>query len=109
MKPTRGTAFKLWLACTLALPLLWIMQLGQGLFGSAERSVEMATALDACGNALLGGTFRMTISERAGLAQIQGKRWARFAVSLIDALFYSGHCADEAMDWLRDKGKLHGD
>jgi hypothetical protein len=104
MKPTRRTAFKLWLACTLVLPALWFMQLMQGLFGSPTRSINMAVALDQQGNALFGGDPRMTISERAGLAQMDGKRWARLAVPLIDALFGAGHCADEAADYLKNQG-----
>ena len=66
-----GAELELWLLCTGVLPLLWLMQGLQGLLGSPSRSVNMAVAIDACGNALLGGDPRMTISERTGLARWQ--------------------------------------
>ena len=100
LNPERVRALKLWLACTLVLPVLWVMQLMQGLFGSPERSINMACALDACGNALFGGDFRMTISERVGLAALAGKRWAPPVARLIDAAFGAGHCAEQANKWM---------
>ena len=100
LNPARTRALKLWLACTLVLPVLWLMQLGQALLGNTTRSINMACALDACGNALFGGDFRMTISERVGLAVLAGKRWAPPVARLIDALFGAGHCAEQARNWM---------
>ena len=71
---TAVRALKLWLLCTVFLAPLWLMQGMQALLGSPARSINMACALDACGNALFGGDFRMTISERVGLAVLAGKR-----------------------------------
>lgn len=96
----RQRALKLWLLCTLCLPLLWLMQLLQALFGSVERSLNMAFSLDTCGNALFGGDPRMTISERTGLALMEGKRWARIVTSVIDYFFGADHCRTEALSWL---------
>lgn len=103
LNPERVRALKLWLACTLVLPVLWVMQLMQGLFGSPDRSINMACALDQQGNALFGGDPRMTISERAGIAAMAGKRWGLLSAKLIDAVFGDGHCAEEAQDWLKLK------
>jgi hypothetical protein len=100
VNPDRIRSLKLWLACTAVLPVLWIMQLLQGLFGSTSRSINMAVALDQQGNALLGGDPRMTLSERSGLARMAGKRWAKTAVPLIDAVFGRGHCHSEAVNWM---------
>ena len=100
LNPERVRALKLWLACTLVLPVLWVMQLMQGLFGSPERSVNMARALDQQGNALFGGDPRMSISERTGLAAMAGKRWGMLAEKLIDAVFGEGHCAEQARNWM---------
>ena len=36
----------------------WKNQLGQAMLGNTERSINMACALDACGNALFGGDPR---------------------------------------------------
>ena len=105
MSRTRRRAILLWCVCTLVVPALWIMQGLQALFGSPERSVRMAFAKDACGNAMFGGDFRMTISERVGLAAMQGKRWAPPVARIIDAAFGAGHCADEARQWLLKYGK----
>lgn len=105
MNSERLRALKLWIACTVVLPILWIMQLGQALLGNTERSINMACALDACGNALFGGDFRMTISERVGLAAMAGKRWAPPVARIIDAAFGAGHCADEARQWILKYGK----
>jgi hypothetical protein len=96
----RLRALVLWLACTAVLPLLWIMQLLQAIAGNPERSINMAAAIDSCGNALFGGEPDMTLSERVGLARMSGKRYSRVAVTVIDALFGKGHCAAEAQEWL---------
>lgn len=101
MNPSRIRALKLWLLCTLVLPILWLMQLLQGLFGSPERSLNMAFSLDTCGNALFGGDPRMTLSERTGLAVMQGKRWARAVAPVIDLFFGPDHCRDEAVQWIK--------
>ena len=98
---TRKHALKLWLLCTLCLPLLWIMQGLQALFGSPERSIGMAFAQDACGNALFGGDPRQSISERTGLALMLGKRWARIVAPVIDHFFGQNHCREEAVQWLK--------
>jgi hypothetical protein len=100
MSTTRRRALALWLLCTLVIPLLWLMQLLQGVFGSPERSINMAVSLDTCGNALLGGNPRQTISERTGLALIEGKRWARIVAPVIDYFFGPDHCRQEARVWL---------
>jgi hypothetical protein len=81
------------------------MQIGQALAGSAERSINMATAIDQCGNALFGGDPDQTISARVGIAQLDGKPWAWFAASIIDTAFGDGHCLENANDWL----KTHAD
>lgn len=98
----RGVMVLLWLLCMVALPLLAVMQLLQGLFGSTARSLAMATAIDQCGNALFGGDPTMTISARTGLGFAEGLRWAKVLRPVIDALFGSGHCAAEAQQY-RDK------
>lgn len=95
MVTSRKTALLLWLLCTLALPVLWIMQLLQALFGSPERSIRMAVAFDASGNALLGGDQLMTISTRTGRALKEGKRWAKIAAPIIDYFFGKDHCASQ--------------
>lgn len=97
---TAVRALKLWLLCTVFLAPLWLMQGMQAMLGSPARSINMACALDACGNALFGGDFRMTISERVGLAVLAGKRWAPPVARLIDALFGAGHCAEQARNWM---------
>lgn len=101
MSTTRCRALKLWLLCTLFLPLLWLMQLLQALFGSVERSLNMAFSLDTCGNALFGGDPRMSISERTGLALMAGKRWAKIVAPLIDHFFGKNHCREEAVQWIK--------
>ncbi len=101
MRTTRHRAIALWLLCTLVIPMLWLMQGLQALFGSPERSIRMAFAQDACGNALFGGDPRMSISERTGLGVMQGKRWARVVAPLIDAFFGKNHCRDEAVQWIK--------
>lgn len=100
MSTTRRRAIALWLLCTLVIPLLWLMQGLQALFGSPERSIRMAFAQDACGNALFGGDPRMSISERTGLGVMQGKRWARAVAPVIDYFFGHDHCRQEARVWL---------
>lgn len=100
----RCRALKLWALCTLCLPLLWLMQLLQGVFGSPERSINMAVSLDTCGNALFGGDPRMTISERTGLAVMAGKRWGQIVAPVIDYFFWPDHCRKEAESWVK-KGK----
>lgn len=99
ISPTRRRALVLWALCTLCLPLLWIMQLLQGLFGSPSRSINMAISLDTCGNALTGGDPRMTLSERTGLAVMDGKRWGLLAAPVIDTFFGKDHCREEALLW----------
>lgn len=100
VSPDRRRALKLWLLCTLAIPLLWLMQLLQGVFGTPARSINMAVSLDTCGNALFGGDPRQTISERTGCALLEGKRWARLAAPVIDYFFGKDHCRQEARVWL---------
>jgi hypothetical protein len=100
MQPTRRNALLLWLVCTPVFPILWMMQGLQAIFGNPERSVNMALAIDSCGNALFGGDFRMTISERTGLALIAGKRWGRIAAPVIDFFFGENHCRIEGEQWL---------
>jgi len=100
MSTTRRRAIALWLLCTLVIPLLWLMQLLQGVLGSPERSINMAVSLDTCGNALLGGNPRQTLSERTGLALLEGKRWARIVAPVIDYFFGKDHCRQEARVWL---------
>ncbi len=94
---SRAIAVLLWGLCTVALPVLWVMQLMQALFGSVDRSIRMAVAHDQCGNALFGGIPTMTISARTGLALREGKRWARIVAPVIDFFFGEGHCAGEAL------------
>lgn len=101
MSPARRRALKLWLLCTVFLLPLWLMQLLQGLFGNPERSINMAFSLDTCGNALFGGDPRMSISERTGLALMQGKRWAQIVAPCIDFFFGQHHCREEAVKWLK--------
>ena len=96
---TRFRAIILWLLCTAVLPLLWIMQGLQGLFGSPERSINMALAQDQCGNALFGGDPGQSISERTGLAAMEGKRWAKITAPCIDFFFGQNHCYDSALAW----------
>ncbi len=100
MNTTRRRAIALWLLCTLVIPLLWLMQLLQGVLGSPERSINMAVSLDTCGNALLGGNPRQTLSERTGLALLEGKRWARIVAPVVDYFFGHDHCRQEARVWL---------
>ena len=97
---SRRRAVALWLICTLVIPLLWLMQGLQALFGSVDRSINMAVSLDTFGNTLLGGNPRQTISERTGLALLEGKRWARLVAPVIDYFFGKDHCRQEARGWL---------
>ena len=99
--PDRIRALKLWALCSACLPVLWLMQLLQALFGSVERSLNMAFSLDTCGNALFGGDPRMSISERTGLAVMAGKRWGRIVAPIIDFFFGPDHCREEAVQWLK--------
>ncbi len=103
MSADRRRALLLWLLCSLCLPILWVMQLMHGALGSPARSINMAAALDACGNALFGGDFRMTISERTGLALIERKRWARIVAPCIDVFFGPDHCLTEARQWIAQR------
>ena len=102
----RKRAVKLWILCTVCLPVLCLMQLLQGLFGSVERSINMACSLDTCGNALFGGDYRQTISERVGVALIEGERWAKIVAPCIDYFFGPQHCLDHGRAYLACNSRL---
>ena len=91
---TRRRLLLLWMLCAAIAPLLVLAMLAQSIFGSVTRAQAMAIAFDECGNAMLGGDARETISRRAGLALIAGKRWGRIAVPIIDRIFGAGHCSE---------------
>ena len=93
---TRIKLLALWLICASAAPALIIAMLAQVLAGSITRAKSMAIAFDECGNALLGGGSRETISCRAGLAVTAGKRWGMIVAPVIDWFFGAGHCASNA-------------
>lgn len=93
---TRRQLLALWLLCAIAAPLLVLAMLVQSIAGSSTRARSMAVAFDECGNALLGGDARETISRRTGLAVIAGKQWAILAAPCIDYIFGAGHCAENA-------------
>jgi len=99
MQYTRWTAIKLWILCLVAVIPLLILQILQALFGSPDRSVNMALSMDECGNSLLGGVQYMTISARTGLGVIAGLRWAKIVAPIIDFFFGSGHCASAAASY----------
>lgn len=94
--PGRFTLVKLWVLCVLIAPFLLVLQLGQALFGSPSRSFKMALALDAVGNALLGGEPTMTVSTRVGNGLKRGEPWATPAAKFIDMIFGKNHCLDNA-------------
>ena len=96
-KINRWTAFLFWLACTVILPVLWLMQLLQALFGSVARSHRMALAIDMCANALLGGRYPETISHRVGVHLLAGAAWAKPVAAFIDFFFGENHCREAAM------------
>lgn len=93
----RGEAVLLWLLCSVFVPGLVVMQLLQAALGDPERSRRMALAIDMCGNALLGGDPRETISARTGRNLIAGKRWARIVAPVIDFFFGENHCRNAAL------------
>jgi|GEM_PF-956025 len=92
----RGNALLLWAVCTLFIPLLWVMQLLQALFGSPDRAHKMAVAIDENGNALFGGDPGMSISCRTGLALKANSAWAERVAPCIDFFFGKNHCINTA-------------
>jgi hypothetical protein len=93
----RITAFFLWVLCALALPILCIMQLLQGVCGDVRRSKSMAVAIDSCANALFGGLPNDTISARTGRGVMKGYKWAVRVAPIIDFFFGRNHCMIEAI------------
>jgi hypothetical protein len=96
LMPIRLRLFFIWLLCAIVVPILIIAMLLQALWGSTTRAQSMAVALDECGNSLLGGDARETISKRTGLALIAGKRWGKIAAPFIDSIFGPNHCLNAA-------------
>lgn len=92
----RPKLFILWLLCLIVTPILIFMMLLELIAGSLDRAQRMANAFDACGNALLGGSEKMTISERTGNGLIQKLPWAERVAPIIDYFFGKGHCISKA-------------
>ncbi len=92
----RISALLLWAICSVALPILWVMQLLQGLLGDVRRSRYMAVAIDSCANALFGGLPNDTISARTGRGVIAGYGWAIKVAPMIDFFFGENHCKNES-------------
>ena len=92
----RLSAVLLWSICSIALPILWVMQLLQGLLGDVRRSRSMAVAIDSCANALFGGLPNDTISARTGRGVNDGIKWAIKVAPIIDFFFGKDHCKNEA-------------
>ena len=91
----RIKALKLWLACALALIPLCLMQLLQAAFGSTDRSLRMAVAVDQMANALFGGSEDETLSARTHRNQ-----WTR-AEALINKIFGDPeHCRNSYLSEL---------
>ena len=80
----------------LIMPLLTIFLLLEGMCGNAQRAYNMELAIDCCGNALFGGSPKVSISNRTGLGVIAGYKWAIRLAPVIDFFFGVGHCADAA-------------
>lgn len=95
---SRARLFTLWVLCVAVTPVLLMAMLVQTVAGARERALNMAVAFDQSGNALFGGDPRQTISTRTGRALLAGKRWARIAAPVVDALFGAGHCLSHAND-----------
>lgn len=93
---SRAKLLLVWFLCAALLPLVMLAMLEQTVFGSTDRALSMAFALDTCGNALFGGSRGETISTRTGNALIRGQRWAKVAAPVIDFLFGKGHCLANA-------------
>jgi len=93
---TRKKLMLIWLLCVTTAPILLLAMACQAAFGSEGRALSMAVAYDECGNALFGGARGETISARTGNALIQGRRWAKVAAPVIDAIFGAGHCLANA-------------
>ena len=84
------------LFCTFVMPILSLAMMAQASFGSSERALSMAIAIDECSNSLFGGDPKVTISERTGNGMIEGLRWALIAAPMIDFFFGAGHCRAHA-------------
>lgn len=95
-KINRWQACIFWLLCAIIIPILWVMQGFHAAFGSIVRSHKMALAIDFCGNALLGGSHRQSISSRVGEHLAKGERWAIDAAKVVDFFFGKNHCLDSA-------------
>lgn len=93
---TRKQLILVSLLCVTLSPILMLSLLLQAAFGSEARAKGMELALDCCGNALFGGAFNQTISERTGNALIEGRPWAKYAAAVIDFMFGQGHCLANA-------------
>lgn len=61
---------------------------------------QVARAADRLLNALLGGEGDSTFSAWSYYMLVQGSRWGRWRVAIVDAMpfNYAGHCKD-AYDW----------
>ena len=86
---TRTHALILWLVCLVGSIAVCLMQLLQALFGSVNRSVNMAIGIDQTVNAILGGSPDETISAR--IHRNQWRRTERF----VNWIFGDpNHCRD---------------
>jgi hypothetical protein len=93
---SRAKLFLICLLCAITAPVLLTAMACQAAFGSTDRALSMAFAYDTCANALFGGSRGETLSTRTGNALLAGKRWAKIAAPVIDALFGAGHCIANA-------------
>ncbi len=64
--------------------------------------------LDRLGNTLLNGREDETISSRVGRAKLAGKRWAKIAAPVIDAVFGRDHCVS-AIEWDEIEALMEGE
>lgn len=87
----RGPALVvIWVLCAAAA-LLGLAWLPCAMLVGSPRAHRIALALDQVANATTGGSEDQTVSTRAALAEVEGKRWARALCWLLDRAD-PGHC-----------------
>jgi hypothetical protein len=93
---TRVYLFKIWILCLIVAPVLMLAMFIQVLLGSKDRAMAVFYAFDSCGNASLGGTLGLMVSQEVGNALLLGKKWAIPVAWSIDLIMGKNHCRENA-------------
>lgn len=80
----------LWLLC-LAAAVVGLLWLAAAMLAGSNRAHRIELGFDQTANAAFGGSEDMTISTRAALAALEGRRWGRVLCWLLDQVD-PGHC-----------------